>query len=71
VHTEQRNAKKGLPFTVRASIVKQVLADPVFRKRLDNAKSVKEQEEVFKDFCKQHGIQVRELKVLGGDVVEV
>jgi hypothetical protein len=54
--------QKGHAFAVRADIVRQVRADPVFSKRLDNTKSVKEKEEVFKDFCKQRGIEVREVK---------
>ena len=53
-------------FAIRTSILKELFADPYWRKKFDNANTTKEQYEVAKDFCQTRGYEVCEEVALKG-----
>ena len=46
-------------FAVRAKVLKELLADRVWRERLEKANSVREVKKVLVEFCRSHGYKVK------------
>lgn len=49
-------------FAVRREVLAALLADPEWRRRLDEAKTSADVERVFSDFCKARGYKIKLLE---------
>jgi hypothetical protein len=47
--------KKNMPFAVKAEILKELVQDPIYSKRLESAKEFDDVIVVVKDFAKKRG----------------
>jgi hypothetical protein len=52
-------------FAVKAKVVKELLADEEWSKRLEAARTMREVEEVIRQFAKAKGWKIKEVKIHG------
>jgi hypothetical protein len=51
-------------FVVKSEVIKELLCDEKWRRRLEAAKTIKEAEEVIRQFAKSRGWKVEEVMLL-------